>query len=107
MFCASQNLLAGTFEPERFERGSAERAARKEDTDTIFDSALDAVSELLLYCSPLTGRWRAPAHPYLLESRGEPPAEWMRSGPGATTRAWVREIYVIVLGRVARRYSKH
>ena len=46
------------------------------------------MDELLLYCSPLTGEWRAPNHLLLLAERGTPPAEWMRRGPGAMTRAW-------------------
>ena len=88
MFCASQNLLAGVFEPDAHPRGSAERAARKEDTDHIFGDALEAVGELLLYCSPLSGTWLAPPHPYLDPARGEPPERWERRGPGAITRAW-------------------
>jgi len=89
MFCASQNLLAGVFRDDaRFPKGTPEYEARKEDTDHIFDDALRAVDELLLYCSPLTGAWRAPPHAFLLEERGAPPADWERSGPGAMTRAW-------------------
>ena len=87
MFCASQNLLAGVFRNDA-PHGSADRAARKEDTDRIFDDAIDSVDELLLYSSPLAGEWRAPPHPYLLAERGTPPAEWIRRGPGAMTRAW-------------------
>ena len=89
MFAASQNLLAGVYRDDaNHPRGSAGYAARKEDTDSIFDDALDAIGELLLYASPLTGEWLAPAQPYLLPERGEPPSGWMRRGPGAMTRAW-------------------
>ena len=96
MFAASQNLLAGAYIPAGNEaRASlkchdlAEYKALKEDTDNIFDDALAAVRELLLYCSPLTGAWPAPPHALLLPERGdEPPLNWTRCGPGATTRAW-------------------
>ena len=87
MFCASQNLLANTYKKEAFERGSAEYTARKEDTDALFDGALDATSELFFLASPLTGEWAAPAHPFLDPAQGEPPASgWMRTGPRAGTR---------------------
>ena len=100
MFAASQNLLAGRYLPTTAEaRAELKRAnaaayrARKEDTDTIFELAIEAVAssharEVVLYLSPLTGEWRAPNHPYLLPERGEPPADWVRTGPGAITRAW-------------------
>ena len=100
MFAASQNLLAGRYLPateaaraELKQNDLAAYRARKEDTDTIFDDAIDAVGtsvpkEILLYLSPLTGEWRAPDQPYLLPDRGSPPANWMRKGPGAITRAW-------------------
>jgi tetratricopeptide (TPR) repeat protein len=96
MFAASQNLLAGRFLPKDEAACSAlkrehfaEYAACKEDTDHIFDGALAAVDELLLYCSPLTGKWLAPKHAFLLPDRGdEPPVGWTRTGPGAMTRAW-------------------
>ena len=90
MFAASQTLLAGAFKsPDVTKEGDLEGyLARKEDTDSIFDDALDAVGEILLYCSPLTGEWLAPPHEFLQAGRGPPPAEWMRKGPGAMTRAW-------------------
>ena len=100
MFAASQNLLAGSFLPlAQAERDSlkasdpAGYAARKEATDTIFDDAISAVGtsgprEIFLYLSPLTGEWLAPLHQFLLPGRGEPPANWLRKGPGAITRAW-------------------
>jgi tetratricopeptide (TPR) repeat protein len=90
MFCASQNLLAGVYRDPAVTREAdpAGYAARKEDTDRIFEDALEAVDEILLYCSPLTGEWLAPSHPHLLPGRGEPPAGWVRRGPGAMTRAW-------------------
>ena len=90
MFCASQNLLAGVYRDRavRKQADPAGYAARKEDTDHIFDDALKAVDEILLYCSPLSGEWTAPPHPYLLPDRGDPPADWQRRGPGAMTRAW-------------------
>ena len=94
MFCASQTLLAGMFLPEgeaeraALKRDSSAYAARKEDTNNIFDDAIEVVGEILFYCSPLTGEWRAPAQPYLRADRGEPRAGWMRKGPGAATRAW-------------------
>ena len=88
MFCASQNLLDNIFYDAKLKKGTNEYAARKEDTDHIFDDAIDAVNEILFYCSPLTGEWKAPPHPYLLADRGEPPKKWMRTGPGAATRAW-------------------
>ena len=104
MFAASQNLLAGRYLPatqrERAElkrRDPAAYRARKEDTYTIFEHAIEAVGgggggssagEVVLYLSPLTGEWRAPEQPFLLPDRGSPPAGWMRKGPGAITRAW-------------------
>jgi len=90
MFCASQTLLAGVFRDPAItkEADPAGYAARKEDTDRIFDDALDAVDELLLYCSPLTGEWQAPLHLFLLPERGSPPANWLRRGPGSISRAW-------------------
>ena len=104
MFAASQNLLAGRYLPatqrERAElkrRDPAAYRARKEDTDTIFEHAIEAVGgggggssagEVVLYLSPLTGEWRAPEQPFLLPDRGSPPVGWMRKGPGAITRAW-------------------
>ena len=88
IFAASQTLLSGEFESGRSPRGSEERKARKEDTDHVFADAMAAISEIILYCSPLTAKWRAPNQPFLLPERGEPPARWMRRGPGAMTRAW-------------------
>ena len=60
--------------------------ARKEDTDTIFDGALDAVGELVLYCST-AHRLAGAAAPYLLPDRGEP-RQLDAARPGAMTRAW-------------------
>jgi tetratricopeptide (TPR) repeat protein len=88
IFAASQTLLSGEFDAGRYPRGSEEHTARKEDTDHVFADAMAAISELLLYCSPLTADWRAPDQPFLLPERGAPPARWMRRGPGAMTRAW-------------------
>uniref|UniRef100_A0A0G4F4S4 Uncharacterized protein n=1 Tax=Chromera velia CCMP2878 TaxID=1169474 RepID=A0A0G4F4S4_9ALVE len=101
MFCASQNLLAGVYRDPSITKTSDPQgcAARKEDTDRIFDDALASVSELLLYCSPLRGKWKAPNHPFLLPSKGEPPADWVRSGPGAMTRAWCMFEIVTALGK--------
>ena len=49
MFCASQNLLAGVYRDPAVTKQAdpAGYAARKEDTDRIFDDALDAVDEIL------------------------------------------------------------
>jgi len=88
MLCASQNLLAGAYEDARFPRGSAEHAARKEDTDNLFDGALDAASSIIFYLAPLVEAWPAPPHPYLRADRGEPPPGWERRGPRAISRAW-------------------
>ena len=88
IFAASQTLLSGEFDAGRYPRGSEEHTARKEDTDHVFADAMAAISEILLYCSPLTAKWRAPNQPFLLPERGEPPERWMRRGPGAMTRAW-------------------
>jgi hypothetical protein len=58
MLCASQNLLAGKYEDvEAFPRGSAGHAARKEDTDNLFDGALESCDELIFYLSPLVDEW--------------------------------------------------
>ena len=88
IFAASQTLLSGEFDAERYPRGSEEHTARKEDTDHVFADAMAAITEILLYCSPLTAEWPAPNQPYFLPDRGEPPAGWVRRGPGAITRAW-------------------
>ena len=88
IFAASQTLLSGEFEAGRYPRGSEAHTARKEDTDHVFADAMAAISEILLYCSPLTAEWLAPNQPFLLPERGAPPARWMRRGPGAMTRAW-------------------
>ena len=88
IFAASQTLLAGEFRADRFDWGSEEHKERKEDTDHVFADAMTAISEILLYCSPLTAKWLAPNQPYFLPERGEPPVGWMRRGPGAMTRAW-------------------
>ena len=51
MFCASQNLLAGVYRDASITKESDREGylARKEDTDRIFDDALDAVSEVYFY----------------------------------------------------------
>ena len=103
MFAASQTLLAGEFRDEASHpKGSPGYKERKEDTDTIFDHALDAIEELLLYASPLNEQWRAPQHPYLLPDIGDPPPDWMRRGPGAMTRAWCMFEMVKALAKPAR-----
>ena len=98
MFCASQNLLGGVFLPadeaekEKLKKtDEASYKARKEDTNNIFDDAIAAVGsskpcEIFLYLSPLAAEWAAPPHAFLLPDRGEPPANWMRRGPGSITR---------------------
>ena len=88
ILAASQTLLSGEFDADRYPWGSEEHTARKEDTDHVFADAMAAISEILLYCSPLTAEWLAPNQPFLLPERGAPPARWMRRGPGAMTRAW-------------------
>ena len=73
MFCASQNLLGGVYRDDaNHPKGSPGYKARKEDTDHIFDDALDAVSVVIFYLSPLEGEWKAPPHAYLADDRGEP-----------------------------------
>ena len=43
MLCASQNLLAGKYENlKRFPKGTPGHAARKEDTDRIFEDAFES-----------------------------------------------------------------
>lgn len=92
MFCASQNLLAGKYlEPAITKaKDPVGYAARKEDTDNIFASALDAIDEVFFYFSPMEGEWFAPEQPFLLPDRGAMPEaeKWLRTGPGALTRAW-------------------
>ena len=88
ILAASQTLLSGEFAADRYPWGSEEHKARTEDTDHVFADAMAAISEILLYCSPLTAEWPAPNQPYFLPDRGTPPAGWMRRGPGAMTRAW-------------------
>ena len=89
MFAASQNLLAGAFRDAAHPKGSAGYAARKEDTDTIFDNALLAVRSVVFYCSPLVGEWVAPEHGFLSPERDERGVEhpWRRHGPAAISRA--------------------
>ena len=88
MFCASQTLLAGVFLPSDPKERDALKASnpieygrRKEQTDKLFDGAIDSVNEIFFYCSPLADEWLAPPHPFLLPDRGEPPGDWMRRGP--------------------------
>ena len=93
MFCASQNLLAGTYKDPAItkEADPAGYKERKEDTDTIFDQAISATDVVFLYCAPLLGTWIAPPHPFLSpkrEERGKPPKNWKRKGPSSITRAW-------------------
>ena len=89
MFAASQNLLAGAFRDEAHPKGSAGYAARKEDTDRIFDDALLTVRSVVFYCSPLVGEWVAPRHGFLSPERDERGVEhpWHRHGPAAISRA--------------------
>ena len=92
MFCASQNLLAGVYRSPSITKESdpAGYLARKEDTDRIFDDALEAVSEVYFYCSPLVGEWDAPPHPFLSpqrEAKGAPAQPWVRRGAAAITGA--------------------
>ena len=68
-------------------RARRSNAARKEDTDSIFDDALNTTREIIFYLAPLVGEWPAPDHPPLRADRAPPPAGWMRSGPVAITRA--------------------
>eukprot|EP00964_Phaeocystis_antarctica_P055877 scaffold32909_cov63-Phaeocystis_antarctica.AAC.1 len=90
MFCASQNLLAGEYRDPAVTKESDPQGylARKEDTDRIFDDALDAVDETFVYFEPLAGEWRAPPHPFLVAEQGKPAEVWVRRGPAALTRAW-------------------
>ena len=90
MFCASQNLLAGVFRDAAVTKDSDPEGyrAREEDTDRIFDEAIDAVDETFVYVEPLAGEWRAPPHPFFIAEQGEPAEGWMRRGPSALTRAW-------------------
>ena len=90
MFCASQNLLAGVYKDAAVTKESDPEGyqARKEDTDRIFDDAIDAVGEILFYMEPLAAEWDAPPHPFLLAEQGAPEAGWVRRGPAALTRAW-------------------
>ena len=91
MLCASQNLLAGKYEDEaRHPKGTPGYAARKEDTDDLFDGALDACGELIFYLAPLVDEWDAPPHPPLRADRAAPPLPRRRKGPRATTRAGCR-----------------
>ena len=88
MFAASQNLLAGVFRDEAVTKASdpAGYLARKEDTDRLFDGALEAVGEIFFYASPLLDEWDAPNHPWLSpEQKGSPPSR--SKGPAAITRA--------------------
>ena len=89
MFAASQNLLAGVFRDEAVTKASdpAGYLARKEDTDRLFDGALEAVGEIFFYASPLLDECDAPNHPWLSpEQKGSQPSR--RKGPAAITRAW-------------------
>ena len=93
MFCASQNLLAGVYCSPSISKESdpAGYYARKEDTNRIFDDALEAIDEVYFYCSPLVGLWNAPPHPFLSpqrEAKGAPAQPWVRRGAAAITRAW-------------------
>ena len=111
MFCASQNLLAGAFLPSDPKEREALKASnpdeygrRKEQTDKLFDGAIDSVNEIFFYCSPLADKWLAPPHPFLLPDRGEPPDDWMRQGPGAGTRAWCVYELVKTLAKKCKLY---
>ena len=48
-------------------------ALTQEDTDALFDGALDAAAELVFYLSPLVEEWEAPEHPMLRADRAAPP----------------------------------
>ena len=104
MFCASQNLLAGVYRSPSVTKESdpAGYLARKEDTDRIFDDALEAVSEVYFYCSPLVGEWDAPPHPFLSpqrDAKGAPAQPWVRRGAAAITRAWCLFELSVALGK--------
>jgi hypothetical protein len=94
MFCASQNLLAGAYFDVAVTKESNPEGyrARKEDTDRLFDGAIAAVSEVVLYASPLLGEWEAPDHPFLSAARERDgqatPTPWVRRGPRSLSRAW-------------------
>ena len=90
MFCASQNLLAGVYRDPAVTKESDPEGyrARKEDTDRIFDDAIDAVDETFVYFEPLCSEWLAPPHPFLVAEQGKPAEGWVRQGPAALTRAW-------------------
>ena len=67
MFCASQNLLAGAYRDPAITKESdpAGYAARKEDTDRVFDDAFEPVREVILYASPLCAARETPRAPPL------------------------------------------
>ena len=93
MFCASQNLLAGAYRDPAITKESdpAGYAARKEDTDRLFEDAFEPVRVVILYASPLLGRWVAPPHPFRSAARerdGPAPTPWVRRGPRSLSRAW-------------------
>ena len=77
ILCASQNLLQGVIKDPAM--SSAEVG---------IEDAISTAGELLFYMEPLSGEWRAPAHPCLLAEQGEPAEGWVRRGPAALTRAW-------------------
>ena len=95
LFCASQTLLSDVFLPVgAYARAQLQAsdphgyAACKEDTSHILEDAMEWVTEVLFYCSPLTAEWLAPHHHFPLVGRPERPNHWQRKGPGALTRAW-------------------
>ena len=89
MCAASQNLLQGNFrDEENHPPGTPGHYARREPLELGLGGAVDAADELLLYATPLTAKWTAPPHPFMLAERGEPPSDWTRRGPYAMTRGW-------------------
>ena len=95
MFCASQNLLAGAFLPiDPTEREALkasnpdEYGRRKEQTDKLFDGAIDSVNEIFFYRSAARRRVaRATASLPAARPR-RATGRLDRRGPGAGTRAW-------------------
>ena len=90
MFCASQNLLAGAYRDPAITKESdpAGYAARKEDTDRVFDDAFEPVREVILYASPLcAARDSTPRAPAALPPRPAPAREASTRAPTRAGRA--------------------
>lgn len=108
LFCASQLLLAGAFKDKSITRESdlSGYLARKEDTDNIFEHAIETTSTFVFQCSPLIGKWDAPPHPYLWEERErngpKRPKPWVRQGPIAISRAWCLKELALALRKKQR-----